>query len=526
MRIDRSGWSGSAEASRGRAADLALLAMLAFALFPIWSAGRLPTQDGPSHLYNASVLAQLIRPSGAIGATFALRAEPFPNWAGHAILAALIAVGLGPVSAEKVFLSAYLIGMASGTRYLLRGIGPGQSAWAPLSMALAYNFPFFMGYYNFLIGVPLALFLLGFAWRHRDRLGLVSASVVAAGLVAVYFAHLVAFGAASLGTLILLIGGARPGRRFEALGKLNLIFLPSAALLGWFVTASDRGYVSDAPAWSVVTGSEDGPDKLLGRLAASVVLPTPRHSPRSTALALSALGLIILSIAAGRLRTRGPAESRGSKFPFWFLAVELIALALIFPQNWGNHGGAFTERIAIFIGLIGLACLPEARSRLGLALALAGSTLVATVALSAASAEILEGDRSLTALLEGLPEMPEGSRVLPMLLHAQPEDRILLLEHLSDYLCFRPGVVNWDDYEARGFCFPVRFRDGVEPPDPGDYRRGDYGRIDRDLGRVDVVLAGPRCPRELRDRLASALPVVREVGKVTIYSRSTPARRP
>ena len=126
----------------------------------------------------------------------------------------------------------------------------------------------------------------------------------------------------------------------------------------------------------------------------------------------------------------------------------------------------------------------------------------------------------MTALLEGLPEMPKGSRVLPMLLHAQPEDRILLLEHLTDYLCLRDGVINWDDYEARGFCFPVRFREGVEPPDPGDYRRGDYARLDRDLGRVDVVLAGPRCPSRLRDRLAITLPVIRQVGKVTIYSRS------
>lgn len=526
MRIDRSGWSGSAEPSRSWPADLILLTLLAFALAPVWSVQRLPTQDGPSHIYNASVLAQLLRPSSGIRSTFTIRAEPFPNWAGHATLAGLIAVGLDPVMSEKIFLSLYLVGMAFGTRYLLRAIGPGQVAWAPLSLALAYNFPFFMGYYNFLMGIPLALFLLGYAWRHRERLDLGPALILSFGLVMVYFAHLVAFGAASLGTLILMVGGSRPGHRFETLGKLNLICLPAAALLGWFVTSSDRGYVSDAPAWSVVSGSEDGPAKLVGRLASSVLLPTPHHSPIAMGLALTVLGVVILAGAFASLRARRSTEPPATKAPFWVLAVELIALALIFPQNWGNHGGAFTERIAIFIGLIGLACLPTVRTKLGLILTLAASTVVAGLGLSASSAEIHEGDRSLSALLEGLPDMPKGSRVLPMLLHAQPEDRILLLEHLTDYLCLGEGVVNWDDYEARGFCFPVRFREGVEPPDPGDYRRGDYSRLDRDLGRVDVVLAGPRCPQELRDRLASALPVVRRVGKVTIYSRSPLDLRP
>ena len=529
MSNDRSGWSGSAEPPgmagwRPQAADIALIVLLALYLRPIWSVARLPTQDGPSHVYNARLLLQLARPtlSNPVSEVFAIRREPFPNWAGHAVLATLMGLGLGPLVAEKVLVSAYVAGMAVGSRYLLRSVAPGQEIWAPLSLPLAFNFPFFMGYYNFLVGIPPTLFLLGFGWRSRHHLRFFQGLGISAALVAIYFAHLVDFGVASLGLAVLLVGGAGRGRWFDVLGKLDLIYLPSLILLAWYVTASDRGYVSDAHPWEVVQGSDDGVGKLFGRFSASILTPTPRHAPIAAEVVLIAVLGVAAAGSVAAIRSRGLASfARFSaiKGPFLVVTAELASLALLFPQNWGNHGGAFTERMAIFIGLLGLACLPVPRTRWGLALTLTVVVIAAAMDLIAVGAEIRDGDRDLTTLLIGVPELPGGSRVLPILFHPQPENRVLLREHLVNYLCLRDGVVNWDNYEARGFCFPVRFRPEIDPPDPSSLRRGDDSKMGRDLGRTDLAIVGPACPSKLRVRMAATFPAAWPVGRLTIYSR-------
>src|SRR5689334_3287327 len=89
-------------------AGLFIVAALA-QLVPIWSVHYLPTTDGPSHLYNAWILRELlVGHDGAIGRYFEIDWRPHPNWIGTALLAGLMPV-TAPLVAEKIFVSVIVL---------------------------------------------------------------------------------------------------------------------------------------------------------------------------------------------------------------------------------------------------------------------------------------------------------------------------------------------------------------------------------------------------------------------------------
>ncbi len=502
--------------------DVVLAAVVAAYLWPVWSAHHLATQDGPSHVYNALLLTELSHKSSPVARVFAVRLQPVPNWAGHAVLATMIAAGTMPATAEKALLSLYLVAVAVGCRYLLKGVAPGQEAWSALSVPLAFNFTLYMGFYNFLVGVPLILFDTGYAWRNRDRMTLTRGLVLSVLYVATYLAHLVAFGIAAVVLTVVLILGSR--RRLAAVVKVGLVLAPSLALTCWYVVASDRQYSGKSSMWRLVADSDDGPLKLLSRVAASIFAPTPQYDSDVAVAAVSILGLAAFVLAAVTIRSEGRASIvafRQAKGPFLVAAAELLSLAVLFPQNWGHHGGWFTERLAVATGLLVLACLPTPRTRQTVNCALFLSAGLALVGLAAVANTFGKGDQQVNHLLSSLREPPNGARILPLFLSSPPQDRILLREHLVDRLCLQSAVVNWDNYEAHGFCFPVRFRPHQPVPDLDRIRRRDYSQFRDDMKLVDLLYLGPYCPPELLSLITEEFPRVQSSGDITVYSRKT-----
>src|SRR5262245_35003366 len=63
---------------------LALLAVAALA--PIWGHTYVATQDGPSHLYNTSILLHWNDPGSLFPRVFERHLAPIPNWLGTAAL--------------------------------------------------------------------------------------------------------------------------------------------------------------------------------------------------------------------------------------------------------------------------------------------------------------------------------------------------------------------------------------------------------------------------------------------------------
>src|SRR5512143_2468667 len=98
--------------------------VVAVLVAPLWAFAVFPSQDGPSHVANSRILLSLLTGrAGEWAAFYRVNLEPFPNWFTHASLAGLLSL-LGPVTAEKVFLTAYVLALVAGFRFALSALRP------------------------------------------------------------------------------------------------------------------------------------------------------------------------------------------------------------------------------------------------------------------------------------------------------------------------------------------------------------------------------------------------------------------
>src|SRR5437588_9167863 len=154
-----------------------------FHLLPIWRVRYVPTVDGPSHLYNAQVLHELAKGTPEFARVFRSDLRPFPIWLGHILL--FLALGIAPpLIAEKLVLSAIVLLFLGGCWKLAGFAYPASRVYAFLLMPLAYSALLQMGFYNYFLGVGLAMFAIAAWWERRTTL---SGTL----LLLCYFAHAV-----------------------------------------------------------------------------------------------------------------------------------------------------------------------------------------------------------------------------------------------------------------------------------------------------------------------------------------------
>src|SRR5262245_33869959 len=151
-----------------------------------------PTQDGPSHVFNALVIKDYGTSAAGYDQVFEIRPDPLPNWTSHLLLAGLLYL-FPPLVAEKVLVSMYLVGFAGAFRYFLRAFGERCRPLSWTGLLFVYNRCFWMGFYNYCLGLVLLWAVLGYCLRRRDTLHLPQAAVLMVLLTAAYFTHLVTF---------------------------------------------------------------------------------------------------------------------------------------------------------------------------------------------------------------------------------------------------------------------------------------------------------------------------------------------
>ena len=149
----------------------AFLVMMVLECAPFWVFRYFPSQDGPTHLHNASVLANY--GSEVIYRQY-YRVIPFQP-AGNALTQVMLAAILkftDPLLAEKLLLSGYVILFFLSFRYLLSALTPYADCFSLFAGILVSNYFLDMGFWNFSYSICLLLFTLGYyvRWRQRWRL--------------------------------------------------------------------------------------------------------------------------------------------------------------------------------------------------------------------------------------------------------------------------------------------------------------------------------------------------------------------
>jgi hypothetical protein len=136
------------------AAVLFALACLA-AVAPLWAGAELPLVDLPQHLHLISVLQRLEDPSTLYPEWFAARGQLTPYLGYYTAVGGLSR--LMPLeAANRLFLSAYVAGLALSLAFLLRTLG--RQPWAAaLALPFAYGDSLAWGFINYCAALPLAV---------------------------------------------------------------------------------------------------------------------------------------------------------------------------------------------------------------------------------------------------------------------------------------------------------------------------------------------------------------------------------
>jgi hypothetical protein len=438
--------------------------LAALYLLPVWAVSRLPTVDGPSHLYNAWVLDHLGDRAHhpLLASTFDFDPRPVPNWLSTGALLALFRV-LAPLAAEKALVSAYLVLFFASLWYLAGSVSGDRRWLAFLGFPFAYSLLFELGFYNFCFSLAFYLLALGLWWRRRASPGLVSALALNAVLLLCYFSHILSVDLALFSIAVLWLGTLRRDKWRGHLLHIPLL-APQLALPLWFML---RDGLRVEPARTTLRAMLAG----LVRLDALRAFETTRGWVGFAVAAAFGLGFA-RSVA---LRWRDMRASRVGTEPgatsWWraedaFLLLAALLLVIYFFAPEGLAGGSnLKPRLSLypFLALLPWLCAPfPAAAR---AAGIGALTLLALVNLGAVWSCWRTLDRQVASYLHTLDPVAPGSRIMPLSWdHDGGCARAGVFVHALDYVAIEKGLIDWNDYEAMTDYFPVRFKPGVRHP--------------------------------------------------------------
>ncbi len=183
-------------------------------VLPFWWWPLVASQDGPSHVYNASVVNESLAGHGSSVAVYEVAWRPLPNWAGPLLVMGLLKV-LSLSLVPRVILTITGVAPILAILWLRRQVGrSGGVLWtAALVSCLSTGRAWAMGFESFSLGTAAAIGVIALYERYRERLDPLNSLAIAGLLTFTFFCHLVpwAFAVGAVGALSLMgtVQGAR-----------------------------------------------------------------------------------------------------------------------------------------------------------------------------------------------------------------------------------------------------------------------------------------------------------------------------
>ncbi len=141
--------------------------ILALNIGLVWLLPYFPTQDGPSHVYNLVILHDLLNGGKDWGSFYTYKLQATPNLGFH-FLAYPLLYFFPPLIVEKLFITFYILLMGVSVPVFLKTFSDKVFPFAYFVFPVLFNFCFMMGFYSYVITVPLFLLALSLSWRIRN----------------------------------------------------------------------------------------------------------------------------------------------------------------------------------------------------------------------------------------------------------------------------------------------------------------------------------------------------------------------
>lgn len=209
----------------------AFAALAVAAAVPVWLVEQLPIQDLPQHLAAIRVLHDYGNPAFGFEPYFEIHLGR-TQYLTYYLLTHLLSYPLGLVTANKLVLTAAIVGLPYSLRALLLSLGRDWRL-ALLAGPLVWNAHLVLGFVNFAAAIPLALWGLAVAVRLRSSWDPKHALLLSGVALVTFYTHVVPFGFLAVGMLATAWGA---GRR-STLRLLSPVLPALAAALGWALTS-------------------------------------------------------------------------------------------------------------------------------------------------------------------------------------------------------------------------------------------------------------------------------------------------
>jgi len=447
------------------------LAALCMLLLPVWATEGWYTFDGPAHLYNAEVIGELLwgHEPHFLNFFYEIRWPPSPNLLFYVFAAPLSRV-MDIMWIDKLWATLHVLVFGLGFRFFLlqiagggRGSGVGRlAAWASwVGLYAVFHRHFFLGQYNFAMGIGLMGWTLGYSWRwmlhHRPLswpLGRLAGLLTLLGV-----SHLVGFAAAGvvIGLMLIWLNGRQTRQLLTRMLCLLAVSSPVLVINLYYLWQSKGTGITQ----------HIGLYDLLGqwiRLESLTSFNPPVEWRTMIGLFVLVILTLPMAVMAVHRRLQRSNEFRPHADGAWAFLLScsllFVLMYLIMPDE-SRNSGYLSSRLALISqmfflagGVLLLGVVPSAVRRLTLALLL--------LLLPFRMAYYWKVERSLG---RDLLEMRRATAHIPTesIVHQVNLSNNWMHEHLSMSVSGKE-VVHLKNYEAYLDYFPLGWRRGSLQP--------------------------------------------------------------
>ena len=497
--------------------DRIFLLLVLLYLLPIWSIQFFPSQDGPSHVYNALIVKEYFNTNEypLFHKYYDLNAKPMPNWFGHATMAILMFI-VNPLIAEKLLLSGYVLLFLLSGRYLLINVDPTKKWLALAFFPFVYNYLLNMGFYNFSYSVGFFLLAVGYWWKHHQNLRLKHAAILNLIMVCCYFSHMVSTVIALLSIAVLWLVTIRLNTIKKHLLQIPML-LPSCIFPLWFVVS--HGTTSHGSHW---------PSKRLFNYFTALEVFYSFDNFQlyiGKILVFYFLVSLLISIFTNKLRWAERFRKPHLQKEDGFLLLSITCLILYITVPDGMSGGGFiTHRLSLYPYLI---LLPWLYGTLKQPIKWLSTTVLVVLAL-VNLVYLMRWypmlDKDMKEFRSGVEAVEPNKTIMPLIFNNHGRcDRIGMFLHAIGYYCAYTKGVEWDNYEATTNYFPIMYKPALNSirPNTGVIEGHPQDMdIAANVNLVDYICAWEMpLNSAIQQRIEEHYKLVFEEGRTRIYRR-------
>nr|NQU93216.1 hypothetical protein [Bacteroidota bacterium] len=440
---------------------------------PVLAFKYFPTVDGPAHLYNATLMLEMLKGDSPIN-DFLVFNRLTPNWLGHLLLMCFNYLFSATIS-EKIFLLIYLVGFPLVFRQLIKTVNSNSTGFAYFVFPFTYSFLFLYGLYNFFLGMVIFFWALSLWVKYSDNFTLRRSMVMFFLLTLLCLSHVFMFsifvfvvGMIEIKTILRLFDAASRNnpRFFRELLYKALSFSSGAFIaIKFLVNVTEYNeaptYIPSRVLLSWLRWVQ--PAKAIGYIKEDAFTPWILYSFLLVGVYIFVRGIRLFA-RNNRWKVISGFIVERQNIWFFISAILLIALFIV-PDYKGEGAGIFSSRILLLFFLFSIVWLSTRKTPFWL-------NIIVFIMINYASLSMLtfyyQSVKGNNQIIKGVEEastyIDKYSTVLPVRLN-----NTWLYGHVSNYLGYNKPIVILENYEASHKYFPLIWnRQQIPNLKPGD----------------------------------------------------------